>query len=199
VPDQSASGNEPLPGRSTPPHSLRIAAGLMFAGAGLSLIGFVIGLRWGGSVNSAIHQEAMNLTSAKGTKPTASQLHTADVVGVAMLIVTGAGGVGLWVWMAWANLAGKQWARIVATILFALNSGSMLMSFLGLALTATRVVGLLGWLSGLGAVVMLWREESTDFIGGSLSGVSTTSAADAVMARAITTSAKVAIGLDRHG
>jgi hypothetical protein len=196
---QLHSGNESLPGRSAPPRSLRIAVYLMYAGAGLSLVGFLIGLRWGGSVNSAIHQAAMNLTPARNNKHTPSQLRTADAVGVAMVIITGLGGVALWVWMALVNLAGKHWARIVATILFVLNTVSILISLLEPALPATRVVGLLGWLTGLGAVLMLWRQESSDFIGGSLAGLSTTSVADAVMARAITTSTQVTIGLERHG
>ncbi len=37
--------------------------------------------------------------------------------------------VGLWIWMARANSAGKSWARIAATALFAINTLAVLSTF----------------------------------------------------------------------
>ena len=62
-------------------------------------------------------------------------------------------GVLLWVWMAWANNKGRNWARIVASVLFGLNTISLLLSP-GRA-SITIIFEILGWLVGLGAIVIL--------------------------------------------
>jgi hypothetical protein len=67
----------------------------------------------------------------------------------------------LWAWMAWANNKGSRWARIVATVLFALNTISLIFAAGRASITIIFVA--LGWLVGLAAVVLLWRKESTAY------------------------------------
>jgi hypothetical protein len=67
--------------------------------------------------------------------------------------------VALWLWMARATSQGKNWARILCTVLFGLAT---------LQLTGSRGVvpvfcAALTWLIGLGAVWLLWRPASGAF------------------------------------
>ncbi len=71
-------------------------------------------------------------------------------------------GVLLWLWMAWANNKGSNWARIVATVLFGLNTISVILD-VGRASVAIIPVAV-GWLIGLAAIVLLWRKETTAYI-----------------------------------
>jgi hypothetical protein len=64
--------------------------------------------------------------------------------------------------MAWANNRGSNWARIVATVLFGLNTISLLLE-VGRA-SVTIIVVVIGWLVGLGAIVFLWRKETTAYV-----------------------------------
>ena len=48
---------------------------------------------------------------------------------MAVAIIFGLIGIGLWLWMAYANKAGKNWARITATAFFGLDTLSVLTSF----------------------------------------------------------------------
>jgi hypothetical protein len=133
------------------------AVKFMYAGAALSVVSFIVGLASIGSLKTAI-EKASN-------KPlTATQLHTAEVAGVAIIIVTGLIGVGLWLWMARMNQAGKSWARIVATVLFALNTLSVLTSVARPSASVTKIFGVLVWIIGLGAIVLLWQRDSSDYI-----------------------------------
>ncbi len=157
-PYPSGGQPQPLP-PMTPPPSVQNAVRLMYAGAVLSAIQFVLGFVTIGSLKSAIiqasHQAHRHLTQ--------SQIHTAEVAGVTFAVVIGVLGVGLWIWMARANGKGRAWARVVASVLFALNTVSLLLTLarphasLGLALS-----GLI-WLAGLGAIVFLWQRASTAF------------------------------------
>jgi hypothetical protein len=151
------TGNEYLPQRPPPPKSVLNAVKFMYAGAALSVVSFIVGLASIGSLKTAIEQAS--------NKPlTATQLHTAEVAGVAIIIVTGLIGVGLWLWMARMNQAGKSWARIVATVLFALNTLSVLTSVARPSASVTKIFGVLVWIIGLGAIVLLWQRDSSDYI-----------------------------------
>jgi hypothetical protein len=71
--------------------------------------------------------------------------------------------VALWLWMARKNGQGKNWARTLSTVLFALAT----VDLFGVLSQPKTVLGLvfpvLTWLIGLGAIVFLWRRESTEF------------------------------------
>ena len=153
------TGNQYVPQRPEPPKSVQNAVKLMYVGAGLSVVGLVVGLTAISSLKQAIKTAAAN-----AHKPlTASQLHTAEIAGVGFIILTGLIGVGLWLWMARMNQAGRTWARIVASVLFALNTLSVLTSIARPSAGVTRIFGLLVWLVGLGAIAMLWQRDSSQY------------------------------------
>jgi len=138
-----------------PPQPVRTAVLLMYAGAALSAIEIIIGLVTISSLKNAIRSRYPGYTS--------SQLHTAEVVGVTTVVVIGLIGVGLWLWMAWANGAGKSWARIVASVFFGLNTIDLLTLVARPHATFGLALAILVWLIGLGAILLLWQRESSAY------------------------------------
>jgi len=94
---------------------------------------------------------------------TPSQLHTAQTALVVGSVIIGLIGIGLWVWMARTNQAGKSWARIVATVLFGLDTLFLLLGVARAGAAAGTLVSVLTWLIGGGAVILLWRKESSEY------------------------------------
>jgi hypothetical protein len=158
--------NQMAEGPGQQPTSLRTAVRLMWAGAALSLIGVIITAAFSSKIKTAITNAAItaNKTAASEhkTQLTTSQIHTLANATFAILLVFGILGVLLWVWMAWANNKGSGWARIVATVLFALNTIGLIFEVGRASVSLISIV--LEWLVGLGAVVLLWRRETTQYI-----------------------------------
>lgn len=142
--------------RPEPPPSIRTAVKLMYAGAVLSALSFIIGLATIGSLRQAI-------IKASHKPLTTTQLHTAEVAGVVVIVILGLLGVGLWLWMAWANGRGRSWARIVAAILFGFNTLGLLSAVIRPAAIGTKIFDILGWLVGLGATIYLWRPDASQY------------------------------------
>ncbi len=73
--------------------------------------------------------------------------------------------VALWLWMALATSQGRNWARIPSTVLFDLVTLELLSSLevIGKNGIAQAFTAALTWLSGLGAVWLLWRPASGAF------------------------------------
>lgn len=154
-PYPSSTGEPPEPQRPPVPNSVQTAVKLMYAGAALSLIELIVGLITIGSVRSAIRKAFPHYT--------ASQLHAAEVTSVAVGVVVGLISIGLWVWMARANGAGHNYARITGTVFFGLNTLFLLLSLARPHASLGLIFNILVWLVGLGAVIMLWRKESAPY------------------------------------
>jgi hypothetical protein len=146
---------QPVTPPPEPPQPVRTAVRLMYVGAALSAIEIIIGLVTISSLKSAIRSQYPGYTS--------SQLHTAEVVGVTTVVVIGLIAIGLWLWMAWANGAGKNWARIVATVFFGLNTIDLLTLVARPHATFGLVLAIVVWLVGLGAILLLWQRESSAY------------------------------------
>ena len=73
--------------------------------------------------------------------------------------------IGLWLWMARTTSQGRSWARILSTVLFGLATLELLSSLeaIGRNGVVQALFTALTWLSGLGAVWMLWRPASSAF------------------------------------
>jgi hypothetical protein len=71
--------------------------------------------------------------------------------------------IGLWVWVALMNKAGRSWARIVATVLFGLDTLFLLLGVAQAGAAAGTLVSILTWLIGLGAVIYLWRRDASEY------------------------------------
>ncbi len=79
-------------------------------------------------------------------------------------MVAGLIGVGLWVWMAVKNGQGRSWARVVATVLGALNIVFTLFGLAGGTATPVTLVSSLVSLVLAGVILyLLYRPESTRF------------------------------------
>ncbi len=88
---------------------------------------------------------------------------TAAPLTITLVIVVGLAVIALWLWMARANGQGRNWARILSTVLFGLAT----LDLFGVVSQPKTLLGLvfpvLTWLLGLGALVLLWRKQSTAF------------------------------------
>jgi hypothetical protein len=140
--------------REPEPATVRNAVRFMYAGAVASLIGVVVGLTQGVS-KSAIHKAAPNLTT--------SQVNTAASLAVITSVVFGIIGIALWLVIARASARGRNWARITGTVFFALETLSLLLGLARPQVTLVKVFPILIWLIGLGAVIFLWRPDSSRY------------------------------------
>jgi hypothetical protein len=71
--------------------------------------------------------------------------------------------VALWMWMAWKCKAGRGWARIVSTILFAIATWGTLSLRSGSTSAWWLLGAIVGWLIGLAAIAALWQRSASDF------------------------------------
>ncbi|MGH3397572.1 MAG: hypothetical protein ACRDPO_23050 [Streptosporangiaceae bacterium] len=129
---------------------------LMYAGAALEVLVVIIAVLSKGSLKAAI------LASHPGYDT--ARLHTSELARVTPLVVGGLVGVGLWLWMAWANRSGRSWARIVAAVLFGINTLDALSALvLVRGAVASQIIGAVVWLVGLAAIILIFNRESGPF------------------------------------
>lgn len=138
------------------PQSVTRAVQLMYAGAVASLIGIVIALTTLSSIKSQIISKNPSLTT--------TQVNNAEHVAIGILIASGLIGAALWLWMAQSCKAGKNWARITSTVLFAIETINVLAGAAAVASGgASRIYSIVIWLIGLGAIIFLWQRSSTEY------------------------------------
>lgn len=143
--------------RDHPPSSVRIAVRFMLAGAAIEAVVLILELLTLGSILRRVVYPAQF---------TPSQLHLAEDVAWGYLLVVGLAEMGIWLWMAAKNNAGRRWARLLSTGFFGLYSlglaGVIVRGVPGSDVQLLFPVAL--WLVGLGAIVLLWQRESSEFI-----------------------------------
>ena len=142
-----------------PPDTLQRAARFMLVGA----VGTAIWqIYW--IVVTVAHKAS--LTSANGKPVTNSQMAAIILSTIVFTILISA----IWVLLARLNQAGKGWARIAATVLFALWSYSTYHSIplvtRGGYWIVNFIIMLAIWLIGLAVIYLLWRPDSTAFYRG---------------------------------
>jgi hypothetical protein len=145
-----------------PPAPVRTAVTLMYAGAAVSAVQLIIGLAL-----IIVDVKAAARGRFWGVSVTAPQ---ARPILITVWIVVGLVVIALWLWMARVNGQGRNWARILSTVLFVLATLQLISEFqraVNPAGTIEPVLGLLlamlGWLPGLAAVWLLWRPVSSAF------------------------------------
>jgi hypothetical protein len=143
------------PDRGPAPRSILNAVKLMYAGAAVSAIGVIIPLTDIGGLKSVIRK-------AKPHYDTAQVNHLANQL-ITQAIASAVIGILLWLWMAYANGKGKSWARIVASVFFAFNTITLIAFFRQPETGLGVVFEVLVWVVGLGAIVLLWRPESSAY------------------------------------
>ena len=150
-----SSGKLAEPERPAAPATVQNAVKLMYAGAAVSTVSLIVSLTTLSGTKSAIRKAKPSLTAAQ-----VNQLNTFIV---SLAIVSGIVGVALWLWMARSNSQGRNWARIVSTVLFGLATLDLFGVVSQPKSWLTLVFPVLTWLIGLGAVIALWRRQSTEF------------------------------------
>lgn len=141
--------------RPDPPRAVMVAVRIMYAGAALTAIGLlisVVGVATGEKALRASHKHA-----------TLAQLHATQSFLIAAAVVSGLIEIGAWLLMARANRSGLKWARIVATVLFALGTWNLISHIIGTATVTNLAYTALMWLVGLGAVFFLWQKDSSAY------------------------------------
>ena len=112
-----STGKPVEPERPAAPPSVLNAVKLMYAGAAVSTVSLVISLIGIGGTKAAIKKARPSLTAVQ-----VSQLSTFIIT---LAIVSSLVGIGLWLWMAKANSQGRNWARILSSVLFGLATLDM--------------------------------------------------------------------------
>jgi hypothetical protein len=156
-------GYQPFPGanqlpeqqRGPAPMSVINAVRLMYAGAAMNAISVIVALTQIGALRSTIEKDNPSFST--------SQVSAGVHLFVGSVIIGGLIGIGLWIWMAFMNKAGKNWARITGTVFFGIDTIGLVTSFAQAGVTGSRIITVIIWLIGLGAVILLWRKESTAF------------------------------------
>ncbi|SUA79317.1 Uncharacterised protein [Nocardia otitidiscaviarum] len=145
-----------------PPRPVQNAYYLMLAGAVLTVLSTLVGFLQ----LPSLREEMAETTEGVFTQ---SELDTLVAVSFGVGVVFSLISVGLWVWMAFANRAGKNWARVTATVLFGLYTASMLFALIGIFMPEARTTvvstmfSVVLWCVGLAAVILLWNKQSTAY------------------------------------
>jgi hypothetical protein len=150
-----SSGTPVEPQRPPAPQSVLNAVKLMYLGAAISTASLIASLADIGSIKPAIRSEFPRYS--------ASQINQAFKAFLILALVSAGIGIALWILMARANGRGRNWARIVSTVLFAIETLSVLEVLRGPKTVVGLVFPALTWLVGLGAIWLLWRPESSAF------------------------------------
>jgi hypothetical protein len=165
-PQQSGQVGQPgAPVRPPIPPSVARAVQVMYVGAVASLVGIIIELLTRHSLRTFIADHS----TRNGKRLTAAQVADTYHAELIVLVVVGLIGVGLWIWMAQSNKAGKNWARIASTVFFAIDTLGAIGGLAGGALSggnANRFYGLVVWVIGVVAIILLWQRSSSDYFKG---------------------------------
>jgi hypothetical protein len=136
------------------PPSIRTAVTLMYVGAGLAALQIVVVLLLIGSIRDEIRDDNPDLT--------ASEVDTRANVGLAFAVVFALIGVGLWLWMAHENGAGKSWARTVATVFGVLGILATLLRLAGSGM-GVNLLGLVNLVLAIVILVFLYRPDASAY------------------------------------
>ena len=160
-----SSGQPTEPSRPPAPAPVLTAVKLMYAGAAVSAVELIIGL-------ALIIVDIKAAASGRflGHSLTAPQMRPLIIT---VWIVFGLVMIALWLWMARANRQGRNWARILSTVLFGLATLQLRGDFMqpvshaGFGATVLYYGGtalfVAAWLVGAAAVWQLWRPASGAF------------------------------------
>jgi len=153
----------PLRPRSAAP--VLTAVKLMYAGAAASAVELIIGLAL-----IIVDIEAAARGQFLGHTLTAPQMRPLIIT---LWIVFSLVVIALWLWMARANGQGRNWARILSTVLFGLATLQLRgdftqpVSHAGFGVTVlnygSTALFVAAWLVGAAAVWQLWRPASSAF------------------------------------
>jgi hypothetical protein len=129
----------------------------MYVGLAASLIGIVVDMTTLSATRAQILKQNPDFTQ--------SQVNSAEHLEIGLFIAGGLIGAALWLWMAQSCRAGKGWARVVSTVFFGIDTLSVVAGVAGSTGGGglARIYGLVVWIIGLIAIILLWQRSSSDF------------------------------------
>ena len=158
-----SSGQPAGPLRPPAPAPVLTAVKLMYAGAAVSAVELIIGLAL----------IVVDIEAAARGRFLGHSLAAQKPLVITVWIVFGLAVIALWLWMARANGQGRNWARILSTVLFGLAALQLPgvftqpVSHAGFGATVLYYGGtalfVAAWLVGAAAVWLLWRPASRTF------------------------------------
>jgi hypothetical protein len=158
-----STGQPAGPLRPPAPAPVLTAVKLMYAGAAVSAVELIIGLAL----------IVVDLKAAARGRFLGHSLAAQKPLIITVWIVFSLVMIGLWLWMARANGQGRNWARILSTVLFGLATLQLRGDFTqpvsqaGFGATVLYYGGtalfIEAWLAGAAAVWQLWRPASRAF------------------------------------
>jgi len=146
-------------GPVTRPKSMDLAVRLMQAGGALSILSLLSVFFMQGSLKESVAKQMRDADPSV----TQSTIDAAITVGLAIGVVIGLIGAGLWFWMAAANGKGRSWARILATVFFAISLLMTVLSFGSAQSALSRILGLVSLAIGAAAIFFMYQKESTAY------------------------------------
>jgi len=155
---------QPYPGSETQlpptqrrptPRTVRNAVTAMYAGAAASLLGIVVEVLTVNATKTAIEKRSPAMT--------ASQVSSTQHALIAGFVAGGVIAAAVWIVLALACRRGHGWARITGTVLFGIVTLDTAVGLFVPLAAAVKLWGVLVWLAGLAAVVLLWRRESSAY------------------------------------
>lgn len=153
---EAEPGSAPTAG---PPVPVRYAVRLMYGGAALSLAAAIADIATKDDLRDVIARTPM----ARNLIGTATHATLTQAAVVNLIAIVG------WLLIARWSAKGSTTARTLACVLFALRTVAALigpgeLSALSPWPAAVRVLTVLGWLAGLGVIVLLWQRSSTAYV-----------------------------------
>ncbi len=137
------------------PSQVANAVKVMYVGAATSILGIIIDILTVNATKSAIERRSHKLT--------VSQIDASQHALLAGFIVGGLIGAAAWIIVARNCQGGKNWARITGSVLFAIATIDTIVGVTAPLAGAVKIWGVVVWLVGLAAVVLLWQRPSTEF------------------------------------
>jgi hypothetical protein len=128
------------------PRSVRVAVKLMLVGAAAELAAMI-------TVISTLGSARATVAARDAAAMQAVHLHQVTIIGLAPVAI------GIWLWLAWANGRGQDWARLLSAGCFALISLSVMAQLAqGVAAfaPATVIAAAVVWALGLSSVVLIF-------------------------------------------
>jgi serine/threonine kinase PknH len=152
----TAPAPPPVPGRPVPPRSMINAVRLMYAGSALAAFSILTAVATTPALRALIRQQYPAAGYGAQSAAAAATL-SATIVGALI-------SAGVWLVMAWRTRRGRPGVRILSTILFVIDSLTVLSTHThGLLTPSTWVISVAEWAVGLAVVVLLWDRRSTAY------------------------------------
>lgn len=158
---QQYAGPPGKPPKPPIPPSVQRAFVLMLVGAGLEVVNLVVEILLSARVQHQIGLDVDAGTAASGTAFNGASVSFGAVIGI-----------GLWIWMAFANRGGAHWARVTGTVFFGISClsmvadlvlSAMIWHWIGAIAALVFAVTIASWLVGLSTVILLWRKQSSQY------------------------------------